>query len=892
GLRSKGNSYAHDDFCVSDNEYEDDISNSEHNTQNTEEGEAELESEDQYFNDKKLEYSLDSSQDRVLYSQDSIIQKRNNKKKKNVILESSYDSDDIDSSIENEDKENEDKNKDNNTNFYYGNKSNNDINYNSNDIFNDSEIFSSSPILPSIDMCMDKLFSNHNTPQKNENDPRKRKNDSNNDNFTIDEELLGNKKEIYKNENNKESIALPKSFDNKINDPLNLFTDDIEESTSNQLFKTPKKKLNYTKKPKNKICVPFTANDEFTIDENLLGIKEMTKPSNKYNVDNNLLSGTSLDKIKSINNINLDTPIVTIDEISKPLSNLFSNDIDDSTNKVKGSSSKLSKNKGKSNLIVDDDEDNIDDKESYSNNNNNDNDNDHNDHNKDYNLKSDTNDEINDLINLLSNDIKDSSIIDSDEEFIMASNTKNSDKVNVKSLYSSDALKSNEDEIVLDSSIMTNNDDGIYENEINIENETNKTEAENKLIQLFDDDVIDNEMNNESDDDFFDEQKKKYYKQTFIKELIDSKKSKNGKDSTNLITSKRKENNKLFKDTDTKEDNSLNINIFNTSKKTLSLSHSHPKKTKLEFYFKELPSSSTSSSTTNSSKTPTIEKTHNNNSIEKGSPLFYNVSKNRKRLNEDDCVIKNPFVISKKQKLKDKMLADRHNEHNQFNRVLLDFESNDKPKAPQTSLFNQLSSNKKQKKQVSILSLFSSQSVNKDNKMVSPVKADEYNAIITNITKPNKVSHQDFHKAKSTNSKVRIRNRQDKLSMEKVKYIKPSLYVLTCEKKNVSKNRNPNINKRGMNHPKPISIFDCQEIKHPFHSSGNKANNGKIGNINDNYDLMKERLIKKHEHSLVNSFITSFEEQKSDFIIKNKSSTIWPPINWNGYFQNSIANSF
>jgi len=796
---------------------------------------------------------------------------------------------------------------------------------------------------------MDKLFSNHTTPQKNIKD----KNEDSTDDFIISEELLGSKE---KTSSKSESIAISENSKKIINDPLNLFSNDIEESSSNNIIKSRKKELKCSKK---KIHYPSSINDEFTIDENLLGIKK--KPDTDYNesiIDDDLFGNASLNSQKLNNNVN--SPVIT-SEIENPLSNLFSNNMNNSSNHISNSSkkgkekisNKNSKNKDKSYYVIDEEkEENIDNKRTYLKNDeddddDDDDDNDNNNNNNNNNkLMSDPNDEIEDLLNLFSNDIKDSSVIDSDEEFIMSSNNGNSNKVNVKSLYTNDFIQNNENELILDNNMnnINSNSDNIYklnnngsvitsniekrnEDEIILDNTINdsndededededvfkfndnkdKIEAENKLIQLFDNDEIDNETNYESDDDIFDEQKK-YYKQASLKELMNNKKSKDENDLINFSTPKYERKNKLMQDSQTNDNNLLNSNIFscsNKEKKSYSLSHSRPKKTKLDFYFKELPSSSASSSTfskslkvnesassstpTNSSKSSKINEINNNSNVKKESSFFYNNSKNRKRTNEEDNIVKNPFIISKKQKLENKILSDKYNEHNQLNNVLLKFESNDKPKTPQTSIFDQLSSKKKQKKQVSLLSLFSSQSDNKNKKVLSPVKPEVYNSIITDITKPKKVNHQDFHKARSSNSNVRIRNRQNKLSMEKINYIKPSVYILTCEKKEIPNYHNPNINKRGINHPKPVNIFDCEEIKHSFRPSNKRNNYDRNANISDNYDLMKEHLIKKRERSLVNSFITSFEDSSH----KNKNRSAWPPIGWNNYFQNSISNSF
>ncbi|ORX59334.1 hypothetical protein BCR36DRAFT_408829 [Piromyces finnis] len=883
-LRSKGNTYAHDDFCVSDNEYEDSLNN----TQNIEEVIIDS-SQDQYFNNKKddeikyQEQLLNNS-----YSQESVIQKRNKKKRKNVILENSYDSEennDNESSFENEGKEDE-YNNDNiiliNSNNNFSNDKNNDVNKNNNDMFNDLEMFSSSPVLPSIDTCMDKLFSNYSTPKKNKNDLEKSKNYSDNLNS---KNSLSNRNKALKEKNNKKTVDTLK---NSQSDPLNLFSNDFVDLISSQEVQNQKSELD----PKNiKIPNLIKINDEFTIDENLLGIKKKNNTINKFsNINDNLFDDVSLENQKHDNKPKDDFS----DKVGQPISILFSNSINDASNHKL--SINFSKSKGKSSTV----DTNKKQKEKFDNkgtssNNNNDN----------VILMSDNNDDLDDLLNLFSNDIKDSSDIESDGEFIMSSNNGNGNKIKVKDLYTNNSItKNNKDKMILDSSnnMKGNSDDTDANDDDNDDNvicnfdfvdskEKEKAEIESKLIQLFDNDEIDNEMNYERDDDFFDEQQKKYYKQASIKELINRKKSK--KDALiNLFMSEDEEEKKLSKGNKVKVNNTLDMNIFNSSnkeKKSLSLTRSHPRKTKLDFYFKELPSSSTST-TINLPKSSNA-KTSNGGLIEKESPLFYNISKGNKRTYEEDKIVKNPFIISKKQKLEEKIIADKHNENNQLNNVLLKFESNEKSK-PKTSLFHKSTSNKKQKKQVSLLSLFASQTNDKNQKVDSPIKCNEYNSIITKITEPKKDQYHDFHKAKSTNSKVRIRNRQDRLSIEKINYIKPLVYTLTCEKKNVLNYHNPNCNKRGINHPKPISIYDCQEIKHSFRPSNynNNNNNGMNTSINDDYDLMKKNLIKKKEDSLVNAFITSFETKNDTF--DNKKNVIWPPMGWNNYFQNSIANSF
>jgi len=287
GLRSKGNSYAHDDFCVSDNEYEEDISNSENNIQEIEEEDTNYDSDyqsldnkqDYEINNEYQEQLLNNYQDNSLYSQDSIIseikEKKRKKKRKTIILESSYDNEESNEDENNKDNDKEKglKNNDNDviiinsSNNTINNKNSSDINYNYNDNCSDLEIFSSSPVLPSIDACMDKLFSNPTTPQRNRSNSVKGKNKNFTNDCTVNNELLGNSTSIK--ENDKESYDTSKDKNNKINDPLNLFSDDMTESISKHLnyYKSQIKEKSSSKKTKNKIAI----NDDFSIDENLLG---------------------------------------------------------------------------------------------------------------------------------------------------------------------------------------------------------------------------------------------------------------------------------------------------------------------------------------------------------------------------------------------------------------------------------------------------------------------------------------------------------------------------------------------------------------------------------------------------------------------------------------------
>jgi hypothetical protein len=89
-----------------------------------------------------------------------------------------------------------------------------------------------------------------------------------------------------------------------------------------------------------------------------------------------------------------------------------------------------------------------------------------------------TNDELKDLYNLFSNDIKNSSNIDSDEEFIMSPNQdcNNNDKICVKDLYSTSNIKNNEDSIDL---IINDNEDSPNNDIFNIFEDYDK---ENKKI--------------------------------------------------------------------------------------------------------------------------------------------------------------------------------------------------------------------------------------------------------------------------------------------------------------------------------------------------------------------------------------------------------------------------
>jgi len=716
-------------------------------------------------------------------------------------------------------------------------------------------------------------------------------------------------------------------------DPLNLFSDELNDSVDMLIHNSSNKYENFENK-KNSII-----DDDFTINEDLLGINSSASSitHNKNNLDN------------------------CINKNKDPL-NLFSNDIGSTSNEpfknslnIEKISNKNIKNKLK-NKIPMDNENSI--KEELNNeqinneycahNKNEDNENINKDNDNELLSSENTNDELKDLYNLFSNDIKNSSNIDSDEEFIMSPNQdcNNNDKICVKDLYSTSNIKNNEDSIDLiinDNEDSPNNDifnifeDYDKENKKILSNEpknnfdsknskSSKAKAEMALVRLFDNEVNEpassnniNLENYEDNNDVFPFGNKKYFKQASINEVINKKKSRD-----------EEELKKLFNE-DKKKDNSSTcscINIDNeiedikfdyidndTKRREIkSLSHSRrrhkPKKNKLDFYFKELPSSSASSSSSPASSSRMSE--NENNKIKLTySPLYYNIEKNKKRINEDDIEnissLKNPFLISKKQKIEKTGIGLSHqDEQSSLNNVLLKFESNDKPKK---SLVDTLSKSKqKQKRQVSLLTLFSQSE--KKSKDKTDEKTNDYNSIIDSLSNPKKIPSQfnGLHKSSfinqhksslNINNRIRIKSRQSKLSViDNINYIEPSVYMLKYTEKENNDNGKTyhKLRKRNL---QPNIQFECQKVLNTFQPRHNKINHVIINKdstmnsnsqsvINDSYDLMKSNLIKrKSHHFLINSFEGTNNQNNNV-----KTDTEWPGVGWKNYFQNSIENTF
>jgi len=850
GLRSKGNKYTHDDFCVSDSEYEEESSN---------ENNEEYNNLNDHYENSEVEIVHNSYLENTLNKKSKKNINKTKKKRKNIIIENSYESNESDDNISNDRtlENNYEKNKKFDKDIYSNDNINNDENYyrnnNNDDVNSDLEIFSSSPVLPSVDFCMENLFNNSPKAKNKEEN-----NSTINNDFLIDENLVGNDKiinEKINNDNDYNKISsIIENFNNEIKDPLNLFSNDINNHSYKHSSKIHNKISNT--KLKNKSVI----SDDFEIDENLIG--------------NNNFKQKQKNKEKD-----------TDDEV-KELTDLFSND--NIKNTLNNPSTSYQPKK-ENNLY--------DTSQKFHTNNNN----------VKYQIDN-SNDELNELYNLFTNDIKDSTYIESDEEFIMSSNSSNSNinnKLNVKNLYS---ISDNNDSLELINSKYN------IENENDKKNLSNfdKIKAENELLQLFNDEIERNEydnINSESDDDIFSSQmnkpnKKKYFKQPSISSIINNEKKKEEidikKNNKKLLQFENKKGKEEIGSTSYNNDDSSGyIKIFdnNQEKISLSINQNGSKKNKLDFYFKQLPISSTSISTLELPSTSS-----NNKALYPNEISYYNIKKGRKRANDDNynnCnPTKNPFIINKKQKTE--VNFKNNDEHNSLNNVLLKFESNEKLKIPS----NNNISMKKRKKQVSLLSLFSSQNENKKD------KNPDVNSIIDSVIKPKTKENksQNVNKPYSLindNNKIYLRTwKTDIINNEN--YIEPLIYILTSDKKENYNYSNANTKpKTKILRPNNNIIYNCQQIENHLHSSrhcsisNNEIDNSNLKNnvkmnikLNDNYDLMKNHILKKkHENNLVNNFIDSFinKHSQNDF---NKEKSTWPKIGWNRYFQNSIENTF
>jgi len=299
GLRTKGNRYAYDDFCVSDDEFDEE---EEIDNENNQEFENEIKDEEILINDESVQEHdsenisnniIKENNDNDIYSiisSNNEKQSKKKKKRKNVILESSYESD-----------ENEIDEKQNKTT------------YNNDDILSDNdclENLSSSPVLPSIETCMEDLFCN--TPIK-EKKLTKKINNGKGKNAII----MNNNKSIHDNMTENDDNLLTNNKCTK--DPLNLFSDELNDSVDMLIHDTSNK---YEKSENEK---NFIKDNDFTIQEDLLGINSSLSSitHNKNNLEGNY------------NNKDKD-----------PL-NLFSNDIGSTSNKPFKSSLNIEKNSNK-----------------------------------------------------------------------------------------------------------------------------------------------------------------------------------------------------------------------------------------------------------------------------------------------------------------------------------------------------------------------------------------------------------------------------------------------------------------------------------------------------------------------------------------------------------------
>ncbi|ORX75721.1 hypothetical protein BCR32DRAFT_271724 [Anaeromyces robustus] len=996
GLRSKGNRYTHDDFCVSDSEYDEELSN-ESNEECINLNEHDENSEVEIIQNSSLENTLNKKKSKKNKKKE----KQTKKRRKNVILESSYESDD------NTNIEKNIINNHNNKNKSYDKKESynivNDENYYNDDINSDLEIFSSSPVLPSVDSCMENLLNN--TPKAKD---KEHISCTNND-FLIDEDLIGNNNILNKNNNNDYNniSSIIKEFNNGMNDPLSLFSNEINDSLNKHSPKMYKKHKNISNeisdtsnKHSPKIHNKYNDNsneisnsklknksiilDDFEIDENLIGNKnnsnEISDASNKYSPK---IHKKYNDNSNEITNSKLKNKSIILDdfEIDENLigNKNNSNEIIDASNKYSpkihkkynDNSNEITNSKLKNKSIIFDDfeiDENLignknhiskqkqKNKEKDTNNKvkelidlfSNDNINNtldnastscqtKNDSNLDGSISSqnfhiennvihqteNSNNELNELYDLFTNDIKDSINIESDEEFIMSSNNNSShinNKLNVKNLYSISNDNNDSLELIINNDINIDSKCNTIDkkkgknNEKYFLNNDDKIKAENELLQLFNDENEEAEstndiINSESDDDIFSSQKnkKKYFKQTSIKNIINNEKEKekemddkiNEKILSQFDNKKEKEeegSTSFITFNNHNKDNISNyIEIsYNNQEKLSSINQNNPRKNKLDFYFKQLPLSSTSSST---SELPSSSS--NNEPLYPNKISYYNITKNKKkRANEDNYnsfnPTKNPFIVSKKQKTE--VNFKNNDEHNSLNNVLLKFESNEKPKI---SSINSISK-RKQKKQVSLLSLFSSQNENKKD------KSPDIDFIIDSVIKPkakkNKNNHHYINKTSSLKNNTKIHLRTSKKSnTDDGNYIEPLIYILTSDKKenyNLSNTNSTLIKpKTKVLHQKNNIIFSCLQIKNPIHQSRhNSIYNNEIGNsssknlierninLNDNYDLMKNHITKKkHENNLVDSFIDSFINKQNKNDSNKEKSITWPKTGWNAF---------